>query len=998
MYNNLKFAIPQEKRDEINKKILALIDVGKAEENGVTREIIFNSYSGQGKLHGLSATDFDNFHAYSQEKKQFENGEFFTPPEVSQYLMDCIRPSMSDIIMDLCCGASVFANYVPCESNFYGNDISANHINVSKYLYPSGNFACGDIRGFDPEIKADIIVGNPPYNIKIGEWLSQMFYFVKASELLKPAGILAAVVPCSFLADEFMDQKMIREINDRFSFVGQVSLSPSAFKAAGVDHFKTKILFLQKKTDRLEAIPYNPAVIDLVSSDSFFNQYMRPVKEEAEKIRRELMIDLARGDKEYASFLYDVNKMLYQIKVHPGLAQKYPKCLAYYAKYQEQKKPDNMKYEEWQKVRITKAKVIRYLKNVLQNQNTVEKDVIRLVKTDYSLKLKAYSRKTKLQLSKTPGRKFISINDAVLEGGTPFEDPAYDKLMSRKRKAYNYMQKNIEGRPKNASLSEFLDAFEVLDQENDEIIKLNDVQKDDINRSLQASYGYLQWEQGGGKTLAGLSSALYRMRYQNARFTIVIGTAIAINNTWEPCLNNYGLNYIRINRISDLEKVKCHEEQFVLLTLDSVSKRKKHLAKLMRMNSQKVFVIIDEADSICNEDGKRSRATLTSFRRCRYKLMMSGTMNRNHIAESATAFEFLYNNSINMLSEAEYIYVKNKDGEDEEVYNEYYMCPIPAFKKGYRLFKQSHLPDKITVFGIEKHTQDIYNADVLKKLINRTVITRTFEEIVGKKIYALHQETVSMDQEELQLSNTIIHEFYKMKHLFSSTGNARKDRMLEIIQQLNLMLRACVIPEAFAEYSGGTSTKLMRVVSMLMLFEGERVAIGLRHIESVEHYAEFIKTLFPHRKVFIVTGKSMNLTARRNMVKDLKNTNDGILVSTQQSLSSSMNIGFVNKVILPELAWNESTMSQYYKRFIRFNSVDFKDVYYLTYENSIESNLLSLILAKEKLILFMKNQEIDDEEIYEKFGVHFDLLDMLLYKMRDQYGNVQIAWGKQMIV
>ena len=43
----------------------------------------------------------------------------------------------------------------------------------------------------------------------------------------------------------------------------------------------------------------------------------------------------------------------------------------------------------------------------------------------------------------------------------------------------------------------------------------------------------------------------------------------------------------------------------------------------------------------------------------------------------------------------------------------YYGMPIPAYKKGYRLFANSHLPEKITVFGVGQRNQDIYNADEL---------------------------------------------------------------------------------------------------------------------------------------------------------------------------------------------------------------------------------------------------------------------------------------------
>lgn len=48
--------------------------------------------------------------------------------------------------------------------------------------------------------------------------------------------------------------------------------------------------------------------------------------------------------------------------------------------------------------------------------------------------------------------------------------------------------------------------------------------------------------------------------------------------------------------------------------------------------------------------------------------------------------------------------------------NRYYGCPIPAYKKGYRLFSACHLPERPTVFGIGERTQDIYNADALNEI------------------------------------------------------------------------------------------------------------------------------------------------------------------------------------------------------------------------------------------------------------------------------------------
>ncbi len=82
-------------------------------------------------------------------------------------------------------------------------------------------------------------------------------------------------------------------------------------------------------------------------------------------------------------------------------------------------------------------------------------------------------------------------------------------------------------------------------------------------------------------------------------------------------------------------------------------------------------------------------------------------------------------------------------------------------------------------------------------------------------------------------------------------------------------------------------------------------------------------------------------------------------------------------------------MSQYYFRFIRYTSTQHKKVYFVTYENSIESNL------KDKLNLFMKNQDLTDEELYGKFGVDSRVLENLMYKEKDEDGKVLIRWGNQ---
>jgi len=998
--------IPQEKRKDVNNKCLYVIENGLSV---LSQTDIFNAYTGDGGLHGLEYSNYNSFHSYTEAKKEIEQGQFFTPHNICKFMVDCIKPSKIDITADLTSGIGNFANYLPVEENVYLNELDIKAVKIAKYLYPKANITADDIRQYNTDTKFDIIFGNPPFNLKweLGreEYLSQLYYCIKSSQLLKPAGLMVLIVPNSFLKDDFSDSGMIKIINSHFNFICQFDLPVDSFKNVGVNHFETKIMIFQKKSEYLEERLYNTSKIPITDmteqqSNIIYNTYIKPVQEQKEKIKSKLFFENLHSsneteDQEFAS---KVKKLLYDIKRNPLVNNNYGKCYEYINKYYNQKKPDDMKWQEWDKIRITKNKVISYLTRILRKQNETEQDKIVLVKTNYGLKLKGYSRKNKLYISKLKSEKEMSFNDMVLQNNYPFSDKTYQKLVEKKKQSYLNQSELFVNITEDDNIKSFLDELVITDYENIEEIKLNDIQKLDTNKILQKQYGFLQWGQGSGKSISGIANSLYRLKNSNIRNVFIVSTAIAINNTWDVILKNYKYDYIRINSLSDIENIQ--HGQMVLITLNMLCKYQKQIKKYVKKQSQKVMLILDESDSISSPTSKRTKAVLDCFRRVKYKTLMTGTSTRNNISEVATQIELLYNNSINMLSESEFIFQQDKKTKElNEVRNKMFMQPIPAYHKGYKLFSESHLPEKITVFGVGQKTQDIFNSDVLKTLIDKTIITRTFREVTGKDLYEIIQETCNFNIPERELYLKVIEDFHSMKYLFSSTGNLRKDRMLEILNQLLLMLKVCVIPNSFKEYKSNLQpSKIKKLLSMLSKWDNERVAIGCRHIKTVMIYANAIKAKFPNRPVFIITGDKVSLNKRKDIIKQLQNTTDGILISTQQSLSSSMNIGFVNKVVIPELSWNDASMSQYYFRFIRYTSTEWKQVYFLTYENSIESNLLSLILAKERLNLFMKNQELEEDEIYEKYGVDFNLLDMLMTKERDLEGKVRINWGKQNII
>ena len=114
----------------------------------------------------------------------------------------------------------------------------------------------------------------------------------------------------------------------------------------------------------------------------------------------------------------------------------------------------------------------------------------------------------------------------------------------------------------------------------------------------------------------------------------------------------------------------------------------------------------------------------------------------------------------------------------------------------------------------------------------------------------------------------------------------------------------------------------------------------------------------PDRPIYVVKG-DVAFKKRQSIVTEFDSTINGILICTQQSLSSSVNIPTCNDVILESLQWNIPKMEQFYFRFIRLDSKEMKDVHYVTYEDSVEQNLMALVLTKERLNEFIKTGEVE---------------------------------------
>lgn len=998
--------IPREKRKEINEKVLHIINTGDA--GAISKEDIANAYTGEGGLHGLKYHDYHSYYAYSEAKKEIEQGQFFTPHELCRFIVNCINPLETDLVGDLTCGMGNFFNCLPVEKNVYGCELDIKAFKVARYLYPKAHLLNEDIRSYSPGVQLDIILGNPPFNLRwdLGgkEYLSQLYYCIKSFDSLKPAGFLVIVAPKSFLVDEFIDGGMIKDLNERFNYITQYALPTDSFKHIGVERFETKVLFFQKRSEHLPAVvPYSTSG-DIISSLSYeesqriYLTYIKPLQEQKETLKSKLFLEALNSEsRDDEKFQFRVRKMLFDILRHRVTREDYTDSKEYVNRYLTQEKPKDMKWEEWEKVKITDKMVLAYLKKVIGKQNAPpEKDLIRLVKTDYGLKLKGYSEATRAAVQKLPGRdREMSFNEMVLEEDYSFVDQTYMPVYKRRLGSYKRQSPAFKDIQPDPVITRFLDEFNLAKESTGEVIRLNEKQKADLNLIFQKKYGFLCWQMGGGKTIGAICWHKYLYENTNIRNGIVVSSAISIYQTWASVLPDFKKDYIIIKRIRDLDRIK--PRQIILITFEMLVKLQKHLKKFIMQHSNNFALVIDESDEMTNMLSKRSLSAINCFRRLKYKLWTTGTTTRNSINEMYAQMELLYNNSINMLCECSNIYETNKENEIEEYSNPFYMQPFPAYH-GYKLFKQCFCPNRTTVFGVKKETQDIYNIDILEKLISKTIITRKFREIVGKDIYKINQVNARQNPYEAEVYRKIIEEFYDMMHYYHNTGNSRKESMLKLVRQLMLLIKSTSCPHLFKEYGNKEILpgKYYKVFQLVDRFKNEKIAIGGVFLPTVNDYCKHLRERFPERPLYLIKGGSVSFQKRTSIIKEFEASENGILVSTQQSLKCSVNIPTCNKVIVESMQWNLPKIEQYYFRFIRYNSIGFTDVFFVTYEDTIEQNLLALLMAKERLNDFIKTLDYRDrEDLYNEFGLSLDILDQVMEKQIDDEGKVRITWGRQ---
>ncbi|MDR2913620.1 MAG: N-6 DNA methylase [Tannerella sp.] len=998
MYNIIPQKIGQSCRAEINSKILHCIESSK---NNLTKEAIYNTYTGIGGLHNLKQADFASYKEYSRAKKEFEMGQFFTPHEICKQMVELVSPDETDMVLDMCCGIGNFFNHLPNLYNAYGFDIDANAVKVAKHLYPDANIEMNDLCCYNPEQRFDYIIGNPPFNLEIDGTLSQFYYMNKAYWVLNPTGILLLIVPCSFLSSEFWEKSRVTTINRDFSFIGQTKLPENAFASTGVEYFATKIMVFMRESREIPLHPYK--------ADEFVSiEELQGRIHVAKQVKQSLRLQIRRetqelGKEEIQRFEYLLKKYLYELKMHPHLQKHYKKAVALVSKYRNQTPPlecSKEEFKQWEKRKLTPAKVLSVIYRYIKKQNDVPRKEVALVRTNYGFKLKEYAPRLLTGIKK----KYTSLNDLILNNTKlPLPKEWTSKLLkqyktatktiARKRTGFEIQSQPFSEMTADPHLHAYIRKQTFVNKEM-KTCRFTKLQIHDMNCFFQKRYTLLNWQQGSGKTAVIYHYGRYHLLNKRVKNVIVTAPAIAINLTWEPFLKRNGEKFITVKKWDDFNNIP--EGIFVVVSLSMLSKLKRYLMKFVKSRSQKICLLFDESDEITNPLANRTKNSLDIFRRLKYKLLATGTTTRNNINELYSQIELLYNNSVNMICWCMESYYQD---QDKNIYNEtngYYGEPFPA-RGGSRLFKACFCPVRATVFGIEKQNQDVYNKDHLAKIIAKTIITRKFREFAGEK-YEIFTHYVKPSEGEKAVYKTVLKEFYRIVHLyFSKIDDARKESQLKLIRQIQLLIKACSIPNSMEGYYGKPYPTKAREIEYLVKSIKGKVAIGCTTLDALGMYELFLNNRFPDRPIFVIKG-NVSFRRREKIIEQFEATENGILVCTQQSLKSSANIPSCDDVILESLQWNIPKMEQFYFRFIRLDSENDTRVHFISYSGSIEQNLMALVLTKERLNEFIKSGEVKEEsEIFDEFGISPSIIESLLTREQDDEGNFYIAWGGQQI-
>jgi len=985
----------KEKRKNINQGILRLI----TEEKNPNPESVFLGYTGKGGLHGLEYKDFANRNAYSKAKREIESGQFLTPAPLTDFVATLLSPKPGSHILDLCCGSGAFANpfgtqkgELPFEIS--GCDTDKEAIEIANYLFPNANYDHADMRGWSPRSKADYAVGNPPFALRMvdhdcpianetAEASSEEIYLWKLTTYLKPIGSCAFICPAAWPNDDIIYAKAKNFLNENFDTIAEILLPHHAFQTTGCTSFPTKILLLQKVDPQGSKAP-DTIYLDATDENyedilSTWKSLAKPYFNRRNKLESQQNIlafqEEARIRNQNAPQFYELKKYLYHLRhtAHlPDVALEIQELW----KESEAPTPPGMTWEEWEATRPKKENILRKARKALKHQNQKEEHTVRVIWNEKGLLIKAKSAAARSALRKqeTFFPKETIAKCGIVNISLKKIANQVDQLNNRKKKtviikyddrtnwtkpARKARNNHLDWQPKyflDSSRNYSNEAFEFTKAFYESLsplgIKPNEKQMEAIAYHCEFPAAWPCWEKGVGKTLAALCIEAWKRKNDPSHkrkqaATLIVSSSLCIKLQWLPTLKNLAA-FEQIHKTGNLptnpvlpktrtqilEALKTPKTT-LLLTHHTLIQHKKLLSSL-RKHGKFTSVIVDESDEFSNKSSKRTRALLHVAKKIPNRILATGTPVRNHAQELYSQLELLFGSSFRFTCVAKTLLTWNKK---EKMFLETTNYDEGSTYKpygGYALFGRCHCPRKPTVFGEMKALPTIPNKKELDNFLSKIRTRLTLEDVLGRSMSSIKTHDLPLTQEEqeryLKLEEEAI-QTIKTQMEEDNKGTGVRTSLLAIAQAILLLQKTLSCSRA----------KKDRILSILQS-QQKTTMIGTIFKASVTNLHQFLaeKT---SRPIFTFTGEK-TFSKRQEILSEVKAHPGSILITTQQSMRSSLNVPWVQHTIAEGLPWNLSSLKQWAHRAIRFDSPEPVPIDLLVTQTTIEERILGLLLRK----------------------------------------------------
>lgn len=319
--------------------------------------------------------------------------------------------------------------------------------------------------------------------------------------------------------------------------------------------------------------------------------------------------------------------------------------------------------------------------------------------------------------------------------------------------------------------------------------------------------------------------------------------------------------------------------------------------KLARINWD--CLVLDEAHFCKNRNAQRTKAILSViWPKCYYKICLSGTPFTQGIVDGYTLFSAL----------------------------------VPSVFNNFYRFAAKYTYKKVTPFGVQYH--GIRNADELKQIIRSKFYLRYKKEEVLKELpNKVYQDIVLPKEYAVKLSDE---EEQAHKHYIKLLASA--------YAQKNTYFPPPPTSVATTRREQGL-LKVKPIVDFCTNILDSNIPIVLfaYHINVIERYKELLSDYKPA----VVTG-AVGASERMSAVNDFQNSKTNLFIGNIVAAGVGITLTRASTVVMAELDWSPANIDQAVSRCHRIGQKDTVNVYYFTVKDSIDNNMMNVIMDKVK--------------------------------------------------